>query len=184
MKNVESIRKDRPLSDQELIALGDLYDEIDKNYKNIQSIAVDTVVWRAIEAKYVKNPKDAADQVFAAHPGMRGANGRYSQPGEIAIYTSLGEDKTAWNTVLEELRDVADQDLVLASRQVKLDRVLDLTDANVRQALGITHKQIVEDEDYKLTHALGNLARKHGFEGIIAPSAQDNNGKNLIIFKD
>lgn len=70
---------------------------------------------------------------------------------------------------------------------VKLTKVLDLTDPDVRLAIGVTEPDLkVEWEDVKragdeaITQSIGRLAREAGFEAIIVPSAR-HSGNNLVI---
>lgn len=120
---------------------------------------------------------------------MKNANGRYSAPGEQALYTSLGKKEDAWQTVMEELGEHASQDLVLKSKHYKLDKVLDLTDPGTRKSLGVNISDIVKDSKkhtgaYEITHQIGNIAKNKGFDGIKVPSAVNEGGVNLIIFGD
>ena len=125
------------------------------------------------------------EKVFAWHSGMKKANGRYSIGGELgqeALYTSIGKKENAWVTVVEELSADADLPLRLASKDVKLEKVLDLTDPQTRKQMSITRDAITKDT-YYLTQQIGDLAKRHGFDGIKAPSAAHNGGVNLIILK-
>jgi RES domain-containing protein len=120
---------------------------------------------------------------------MKSANGRYSAPGESAIYTSIGKETDAWKTVMEELGPVANQPLRLESKHYKLDRVLDLTDPKVRNELGINGFDLMKDtkkykDAYEITHQLGSIAKKKGFDGLKVDSAVSGGGKNLVIFGD
>lgn len=75
--------------------------------------------------------------------------------------------------------------------EVKLSRVLDLTDPAVRRRLGITKKNLTAPNWVKsqnagqeaFTQQIGRLAREAGFEAILVPSAVAR-GKNLDIFPD
>jgi RES domain-containing protein len=160
---------------------------------NVIPTQFDGNVWRAVPetikdkaGKVVAENTD--DTVYNLHKGMKSANGRYSAPGESAIYTSIGKETDAWKTVMEELgEDVASQPLRLESKQYKLDRVLDLTDSKVMKALGINEEMIMAKDisfQYEVTHQLGNIAREKGFQAIKAPSVPQKDGVNFIIFGD
>ena len=79
---------------------------------------------------------------------------------------------------------------VLVSIQVRLQRVLKLTDPKVRRILSVTRDQLV-GEDWRagnrsgeeaLTQAIGRLAGDAQWEGLEVPSAADAAGVNLIVF--
>jgi RES domain-containing protein len=72
---------------------------------------------------------------------------------------------------------------VSVSTDVSLSNVLDLTDPAVRQELNVTLEQITGDS-YTVTHQLGDLARANGYDGILAPSARNPGGSNLIMFQE
>ena len=74
---------------------------------------------------------------------------------------------------------------------VKLQRVLDLTDGQVRQRCRVSDKRMVSERWWReifydreaLTQALGRAAASAGFEGIVVPSAADRpHGVNVIVF--
>jgi RES domain-containing protein len=162
---------------------------------NVIPTQFDGNVWRAVPetikdkaGKVVAENTD--DTVYNLHKGMKSANGRYSAPGESAIYTSIGKETDAWKTVMEELgEDVASQPLRLESKQYKLDRVLDLTDPKVRNELGVSGFDLIKKTEryqdaYEITHQIGNIAKKKGFKGLKVDSAILEGGINLIIFGD
>ena len=71
---------------------------------------------------------------------------------------------------------------VLVSKKAKLNNALDLTDARVRRRLGVRKADLVKSKDYSKTQALGDWAKAHGYDGILAPSARNATGSNLIGF--
>lgn len=134
---------------------------------------------------------NTVENAFDFHTGVKGANGRYSMPGDEAIYTSFGDKPhDAWNTALEEMDHYAAQDmfkgnLIIGTKEYKLDKVLDLRKKETLEHLGIRKDRLVERagvDHYRLTHQLGNIAKNKGYDAIIAPAARSN-GTNIIIFK-
>ncbi len=76
---------------------------------------------------------------------------------------------------------------------IHLQRALDLTDGQVRQACRISEKRMIGEPWWRenfydreaLTQALGRAAASVGFEGIIAPSSADRpHGVNVVVFTD
>ena len=59
--------------------------------------------------------------------------------------------------------------------------VLDLTDPIVREALGVTHDDLVGD-DYEDCQWLAHAARVAGFDGVLAPSAGLPGQRTLAVF--
>lgn len=109
----------------------------------------------------------------------KNADHRYSKKGEAAIYGARSK-KTAQKEV-EHYRGTI-KGRAHAKKSFKLKNALDLTNPKVRKQLNLTMKQIAKD-GYTDTQAIGSWARKNGYDGIIAPSARDKNGINIVIFK-
>lgn len=70
---------------------------------------------------------------------------------------------------------------------MKLTKVLDLTDPDIRLAIGVTESDLKMEWDEVQraggeahTQSIGRLAREAGFEAIIVPSAR-HSGANLVV---
>jgi len=69
---------------------------------------------------------------------------------------------------------------------------LDLTDANVLGKLGFGLDELMEEDWHAIqsggqeswTQAIARGCRSVGFEGLIAQSARDRRGRNVVIFPD
>ena len=70
----------------------------------------------------------------------------------------------------------------LATIRVRLSRVLDLTNADVRAALDVSEADLTGD-DPAVPQAIGETAHHLGYEAILAPSAAGS-GYALAIFLD
>ncbi len=70
----------------------------------------------------------------------------------------------------------------LASIKVRLSRVLDLSDAGVLEALGVSPSDLIDD-DVTMSQRLGAAAHHLGYEAILAPSATGD-GSVLALFLD
>ena len=134
-----------------------------------KGVLYDGAVHRAVPAKY-------ADGAWDIHAGNIGASHRYSGPGRGALYTGASRE-----AVLAELRHYGvDPDSVAwVSRNVSIDNVLDLTNANVRTQLGISLEQLTSN-DYFITQALGDFARGR-YSALLVPSARLPGASNLVI---
>lgn len=69
-----------------------------------------------------------------------------------------------------------------------LERVLDLTDEEVLEELGIRREELLRDRgdrerDYRLPRRIARLARAAGFEALKVPSVTSR-GANLVIFME
>ena len=117
------------------------------------------------------------ETTFDVHPGNIAANHRYSGPGEGAVYGA-----TSPETALAEINHYGLADgRISVSKDVSLQNVLDLTDPSTRQQLNVTSESITSDS-YSTTQQIGSFARANGYDGILAPSARNPAGSNLIIF--
>jgi RES domain-containing protein len=117
------------------------------------------------------------DTSFDIHPGNIAKNHRYSGEGVGSTYAS-----TTPETALAEMdhyNSVVGR--VPVTKQISLNNVLDLTDPSTRQQLNVTLDQITSD-DYTITQQLGAFARSNGYDGILAPSAREIGGSNIVIF--
>jgi chitodextrinase len=112
------------------------------------------------------------------HSGNINADYRYTEEGIGGLYFSTNE-----NTVNEELRNwnVPIEGRVMYNYDVNINKLLDVSNPQVRIRLGVTLDQIV-GEDYEVTHWIGRLARECGYNGIVAPSARADGALNIILF--
>lgn len=113
------------------------------------------------------------------------ASHRYSEPGVGAVYGG-----TTKKTALEEVRHYDDKvgyDSSLRKykyKDVKIDDVLDLTDPATRDHLGVSLDDLTKTGpgQYDITHEIGRSAKEMGYKGIVAPSARNPGGANVIVF--
>jgi hypothetical protein len=168
------------------------YDQLDRLWPSVPATSFKGTVWRGIEKQVTdtstgRNRLRAASEVFEINDYNLRANHRYSQPGEIALYAVVGTEDAAKVTIEAELR-LPRESIIFGQKSVDLTKVIDLTSGATLEHLRITREMIgipvggFKGNGYTLTHQLGNLARKYGFEGLIAPSAKDTTGKMIILF--
>ena len=125
-----------------------------------------------------------------ATTGSLNAGGRFNPPNEFgALYTSL-EPNTAAKKVARGLRQRGvDPDQFpegawwVYELEVKLESVLDLTDADVLQKSGIPENSLI-GTDVNATRQIAAEGRKRGCEALLVPSASVAGSKNLVIFLD
>ena len=103
---------------------------------------------------------------------------------EVALAEYLGQyDRFGW-------QPSAKTPLVIAAAEVRLRRVLDLTDGSLRKAIGVSLDRIVADDwvtaqdrgDESLTQAIGRIAYQLELEGLRVPSALRPAAANLVYF--
>lgn len=124
----------------------------------------------------LENPA-RVDTTFDVHAGNVAADHRYSGPGNGAIYGA-----TAPETAFAEMDHYGlTSGRVYASQDVKFSNVLDLTSPTVQKQLNFSLNQITGDS-YLVTHQLGDFARTSGYDALLAPSARNLGGTNLVIF--
>ncbi len=131
-------------------------------------------------------PEDVLSGAGAKHRG-----GRWNPPGVATLYGS-----TTDATALEESKAndryagiVNRSPRLLVAVEARLTRVLDVTSAPVRRALGVTLTELTAEDWRKLvesgrenfTQALGRAAFQAGASGILARSAAVA-GVNVVVF--
>ncbi len=142
---------------------------------SLPTVSVERSVYRAVLERF-------KDNVISTE-GNRFYTGRYHLSGEGGIlYTSLSKE-TATKEIERHAPHAMLQDrLVIAKINIRLDKVLDLTQSSTLEILGLTKNDLISS-DYSVTHAISMIARQAGFRGLIVPSATST-GDNLIIFEN
>ncbi|MDE1465697.1 DUF637 domain-containing protein [Spartinivicinus poritis] len=116
---------------------------------------------------------------WTQHKGNIDSEHRYTDAGSGGVYAG-----TTQNTAKKEIEHYnALQGRVAVKKEVSLKNVLDLTDPKVRKKLNITLSDISGDS-YQKTHQIGKWAKEKGYDGILAPSARDPKGSNIVILKN
>lgn len=123
--------------------------------------------------------------------GSREASGRFHGKGELVIvYTSTDLKTAEWeysNTARSSGLNITSLlPYIIIGADVTLSKVLDLSDALVRERLGVTLAEVRSvrwdaSSDQTLTQIIGRLAYEAKFEAILAPSR--GGGLNLNIFR-
>ncbi|MEX1257110.1 MAG: RES family NAD+ phosphorylase [Gemmatimonadota bacterium] len=127
---------------------------------------------------------EVSDAVLEA---SRRVGGRMNPQGEFgALYLAL-EIETAVRELLRkaELAGIPVEDLVprvVMTVEIRLSRLLDLTDAEVRTEWGLSEDDLASP-DHEACHQVARAARRSGYEAILFPSATGT-GTNLTVFLD
>jgi RES domain-containing protein len=120
--------------------------------------------------------------------GAKKAGGRFNRAGRYGALYASQDRKTAEAEVEYRLGMPASnlKDFRATAIAVKLAAVLDLTNPNVQKEMGIESSEITSDKpaDKEKLLKIADDARSQGFEAILALSARDPRGKNLIVFPD
>lgn len=124
--------------------------------------------------------------------GAKLRGGRWNSPGMTTVYGS-----TTDTTALEECKAhdryygvETKSPRLLVAIEVKVTGMLDLTQAGIRRALGVTLKELAAEDWRKLmqsgqessTQALGRAAAAGGASGMLIRSAAVPLGINVAIF--
>jgi len=128
-----------------------------------------------------ENP-DRIDGTWKQNEYNVDANHRYTGEGQGGVYAG-----TTQETALKEVNyEKPLGDKIPVHRKVKLNNVLNLTDPKVREQIGVTEKDITQTGKgkYTKTQQIGKWAKEHGYDGILAPSARNPSGSNIVILKE
>lgn len=136
----------------------------------------EAAVYRIIAAAYRDRPLSLEGSVRYG--------GRYNAPGEFgALYCGLTTE-TCWTELEHKHEGPLKRSAFRVVRvSVRLQRVLDLTERTVQDALGVAPEALTRRAEYALTQAIAQSAREAGFEAILAPSSAGT-GVILAIFTD
>jgi RES domain-containing protein len=119
--------------------------------------------------------------------GARTAGGRWNPPESFSVlYLGLAtavvtaEFQRMANRQRREMTDFLPRRLY--TYDVRLAAVLEVTDAAMREELGLTDEALAADE-LSACQEVGSAAHYAGFEGVLAPSATSQ-GTVLAVFMD
>ncbi|MFV0388903.1 MAG: RES domain-containing protein [Pyrinomonadaceae bacterium] len=114
---------------------------------------------------------------WQAHKWNVEANHRYSGHGKGGVYGG-----TTQQTALSEITHYnAAAGRIPVAKNVRVANVLDLTNPSVRQQLDVSLEDLTSNS-YTTTQRIGDWARQNGYDGILAPSARNPGGGNLVVF--
>jgi RES domain-containing protein len=145
------------------------------------------VVFRCSEPTY------ATKDDLLTGEGSRKHGGRWNPPSSFATVYAAFSDTTALAESKAHFRyyglDPADAlPRTIVAVDVRLAKVLDLTDGVVRKSLGVSATRMRGDDWRKLnrrgaeslTQAIGRAGYESGFEGLIVPAC--DGGRNVVLF--
>lgn len=155
-----------------------------------RAVKLKASAFRSAGVKYA-NEGDLISGSGASYNG-----GRWNPPGVKAIYASLDPVTAVKESYQEFLKyGFKVQHIrprVMAGVKLNVKCLLDLTDGGIRRKLDFSLGDLTGEDwhaiqsggDESWTQAIGRGALLAGFEGLLAPSARDRNGKNVVIFPD
>ena len=137
------------------------------------------------------SPKYATSRDLLTGGGSRKYGGRWNPVGIAAVYGSLAPE-TAMEETLAHSRYYglpvhASMPRTFVAISFSLKSVLDLTDGQVRQMLGISDKRLLDcdwhaAEETPITQSVGRAVYDADLEALLVRSAADRTGQNLVIF--
>lgn len=174
--------KGQSFNSTELVRIAKSYESIRQKMTAVRGTSFSGEVWRAVPDRF-------SDEVWNITNHNRLANHRYSQPGNAALYTALGNKDLGRRTIMAELRRQNLEGYHFTTVIKSFDNVLDLTNERTLRQLGVDEssiKKISGKYYYEITHQIGSIARDLAFQAIRAPSARTRGytGTNLIILGD
>lgn len=113
------------------------------------------------------------------------AGGRFNPPGRYSM-TYLAQDDS--ESRAEMLRWTAaptpGMRIVVLVLEVYLHKILDLCDARVRMALGVTLGELMDPDEMGLARSLGAAAFRSEFDGVTYPRPLTLASRNLGFFRE
>lgn len=116
-------------------------------------------------------------------PATYGA--RYHRAGSGGTWYASSRERAAWAELFRHHQSPELSPFEVRRRvgRVRVEdlAVLDLTDPEVRERIGVTEDELVSG-DLSLCQAIGDSASRAGFDGILAPSAAIPGEATLAVF--
>lgn len=147
--------------------------------EKLSTLSLTGVAFRVVQVTYLNTPLSSVGSILFG--------GRWNPPsGFSALYLA---DNSASILLI---RSVPNPLFVLLSISYKLNSVIDITNLDIQQALGIKPQKLTEN--WRLMNAQGQIAytQKLGeaayglqnLETIKVPSARESTAYNLVVFPD
>ncbi|HYL59419.1 MAG TPA: RES family NAD+ phosphorylase [Candidatus Acidoferrales bacterium] len=118
-----------------------------------------------------------------ANPAV--TSGRYHRAGGPGVWYASSSENGAWAELFRhhEAGGVSPSEVTrrIGRARIKELRVLDLTDASVREAIGVSAEELTGD-DLARCQEIAQRAQRAGFDGILAPSAALDGQQTLVVF--
>ncbi len=148
----------------------------------------------AVTAYRSTTPEYAQEDDLITGEGSRLHGSRWNPPGIAAVYASF-TPATAMEESLAHFRYYgipfhAAMPRVFVAIKAQLAKVLDLTEGANRKRLQIAESRLLgcdwrkdmEGGSEALPQLVGRAAKEAGLEAIVVRSAEDKNGRNLVVF--
>jgi RES domain-containing protein len=124
-------------------------------------------------------------RALPSFPSPASYGARYHRAGAEGAWYASSRERAAWAELLRHHQSPELSPFEVRRRvgRVRVEdlAVLDLTDPEVREHIGVTEAELVAD-DLSLCQAIGERANKAGFDGILAPSAALPGEATLAVF--
>ena len=157
-------------------------------------------IWRVVRESGTskttgKSFVNTPETVFDIHPSMIKESQRYSPKGKIALFTSLDKETALKEFTVRRGKNVLKKPYIVGSKTLDdFDGVLDLTDTNVYESLGISstgdgitniRRSIKNPNAYIVPNLLRETAERKGIKAILAPVSEaiPKGGENFIILQ-
>lgn len=158
--------------------------------KAIKASRITVTAYRSTTPEYAK-----VDDLITGE-GSRLNGSRWNPPGIAAVYASF-TPATAMEESLAHFRYYgipfhAAMPRVFVAIKAQLAKVLDLTEGVNRQRLQIAESRFLGCDwrkdmargNHALSQLVGRAAQAAGVEAIVVRSAEDRNGRNLVVFPE
>jgi RES domain-containing protein len=112
-------------------------------------------------------------------------SGRYHRVGGPGVWYASSSEIGAWAELFRhhEPSGVSPLEVIrrIGRARIKGLRVLDLRDTRVREALGVSEKDLISD-NLTRCQKIAQYAREAGYDAILAPSAALERQRTLAVF--
>ena len=137
--------------------------------------ALTALVWHQCSPR--RQPLDAANPAVTT--------GRYHRTGGPGVWYASSSENGAWAELFRhhEPGGVSPLEVIrrIGRARAKGLRVLDLTNARVRELLDVSESELTAD-DLTLCQEIADYARDAGFDAILAPSAALEGQRTIAVF--
>jgi RES domain-containing protein len=171
------------------------YPEYEKIFKALQKHVGNCIPWSGVIFRSLR-PHHYSRTAILSGEGSAKAGGRWNPIGIQAVYGGLSPETTMAEALhysrYHGIKIEKSMPRFFVAINVSVGKALDFRAPDWLRAMGVSKDEILDIDwrksiasgDEALTQAIGRAAFSVGIEALVAPSAADRTGTNVVIFPE